>query len=58
LLLTLLLVPIMYVILAPEHFAGTHHIGDAAEAQGDDDVRPEGRGVVERPPEPVPSGVS
>jgi multidrug efflux pump subunit AcrB len=55
LLLTLLLVPIMYVILAPEHFAGSHKV----EQSGDDseDIRRDGHGVLERPPTPVPSGV-
>jgi HAE1 family hydrophobic/amphiphilic exporter-1 len=55
LLLTLLLVPIMYVILAPEHFAGSHKV----EQSGDDseDIHRDGHGVLERPPTPVPSGV-
>jgi len=56
LLLTLLLVPIMYVILAPEHFHGSHHIGDAPE-ESDDAIHPDGRGIVDRRPTPVPSGV-
>jgi HAE1 family hydrophobic/amphiphilic exporter-1 len=56
LLLTLLLVPIMYIILAPEHFHGTHHI-EAPTEDSDDEIHPDGRGVVGRQPTPVPSGV-
>jgi multidrug efflux pump subunit AcrB len=56
LLLTLLLVPIMYVILAPEHFHGSHHIGDAPEESADE-IHPDGRGIVDRRPTPVPSTV-
>ena len=53
LLLTLLLVPIMYVILAPVHFHGSHHVEDV-EAQSDE-IHPDGRPVIERPPTPVPA---
>jgi HAE1 family hydrophobic/amphiphilic exporter-1 len=57
LLLTLLLVPVMYENLAPEHFAGSHHVKD-----DDDDAGPpadgEPHGVVETLPAspPVPTG--
>jgi HAE1 family hydrophobic/amphiphilic exporter-1 len=54
LLLTLLLVPIMYLILAPAHFAGSHHIEDVE--QDSDEIHPDGHGVVDRPPTPIPTG--
>ena len=54
LLLTLLLVPIMYLILAPAHFAGSHHIEDVE--QDSEEIHPDGHGVVDRPPTPIPTG--
>jgi hydrophobic/amphiphilic exporter-1 (mainly G- bacteria), HAE1 family len=56
LILTLVLVPIMYMILAPEHFHATHKLedddggADAGAAHGNG--KPHG---METPPEPVPS---
>ncbi len=55
LLLTLLLVPIMYVILAPEHFHGSHRVEETGEDA--DDIHRDGHGVVDRPPTPVPTSV-
>jgi multidrug efflux pump subunit AcrB len=56
LILTLVLVPIMYMILAPEHFHATHKLED--DDTGADAGRVHGNGQphgMETPPEPVPS---
>jgi HAE1 family hydrophobic/amphiphilic exporter-1 len=58
LLLTLLLVPVMYEILAPEHFAGSHHIKDDDDDAAGPPSDGEPQGVVETLPAtpPVPTG--
>ncbi len=54
LVLTLVLVPIMYVILAPEHFKGAHKLEPADAGPG---APGPGIPVAEgRPPEPLPAG--